>query len=308
MKHKLVIVLFLFSLFVAKAQEQNVKPSKDTIRNILFYPGFKSKFVDNRNIEIWFPPDYDKNSDKKYPVLYIHDGQNLFESEHSFSNQEWEVDEMMTKLIKENKIKEAIVVGIWNTPKRFREYQPNAIFDNLDKKNIPLRDALILEYNGVPLANSYLKFIVEELKPFVDTDFRTLKDKKNTFMMGSSMGGLISIYAIAEYPDIFGGVACLSTHFPISLKQNNPLIPLLSFAYLKRKLSPKKQNKIYFDYGTETLDSWYEPYQKQMDVIMENNGFIFGENWISKKFDGEEHSEISWRKRLDVPLLFLLGK
>lgn len=280
-------------VWIPNLPEDNRKTSKNVTGNVQFFPDFKSSYVDNRNVEIWIPVGYETNTGKKYPVLYMHDGQNLFEPGHSFTNQEWEVDETMTKLIAENKVKEAIVVGIWNTPKRFREYQPDKIFEGLRAADKAIRDSLDKEYGGTPLADAYLEFIVNELKPFVDRTFRTLPDKDNTYMMGSSMGGLISIYAIAEYPQVFGGVACLSTHFPISLRHNNPKIPTLSFAYLQHKLSPNLQSKIYFDYGTETLDAWYEPYQKQMDTVMTIRGFTKGKNWETLKFAGEEHSEIS---------------
>jgi predicted alpha/beta superfamily hydrolase len=275
---------------------------------IVNYPDFKSKYVDPRNVDIWLPESYRTSPDKKYPVLYMHDGQVLFLPGRGLSGQEWEVDEMMTKLIREGKIREAIVVGIWNTGKRFREYQPNGPFEKLTALSKGLRDSLDAEYHGGSLADEYLKFVVEELKPFVDHNFRTLTDKKNTCMMGSSMGGLITIYAEARYPEVFGAVACLSTHFPISLKKNNPEIPSLVINYLKSSLPNGKKNRIYFDYGTETLDSWYEPYQKQMDLVMKSKGFVQGKNWETRKFEGAEHSEVAWRKRLDVPLVFLLGK
>ena len=170
-----------------------------------------------------------------------------------------------------------------------------------------LRDSLDVEYHGRPLAEEYLKFVVDELKPFVDQNFRTLTDKKNTCMMGSSMGGLITIYAKARYPEVFGAVACLSTHFLISFK-NNPEIPSLVINYLKSSLPNGKNDRIYFDFGTGTLDAWYEPYQKEMDLVMKSIGFVQGKNWETRKFEGAEHSEVAWRKRLDVPLVFLLGK
>jgi predicted alpha/beta superfamily hydrolase len=270
------------------------------------YPNFKSKFVEPRNVDIWFPPSYDDSITKKYPVLYMHDGQNLFEPGHSFTNQEWEVDETMTKLIEEEKIREAVVVGIWNTDKRFREYQPDKPFQNLSSEEIRIRINLDSEYNGGALGDNYLKFIVEELKPFVDRNLNTLPDKENTFMMGSSMGGIISIYAITEYPDVFGAVACLSTHYPLILG-NNPDVPPILIRYLKSHLPRPGNHKIYFDHGTETMDVWYEPYQKQMDTVMEEIGYTKGLNWITNKFEGAEHSEIAWRKRLDIPLTFLLG-
>ena len=267
---------------------------------------FQSEFIDPRNIDVWFPPDYNESGAKKYPVLYMHDGQSLFEPGHTFSDQEWGVDEMMTKLVEENRIRKTIVVGIWNTEKRFREYQPGKPFFNLSAEEIGIRTNLDKEYAGGPLGDQYLKFIIDELKPFVDRNIRTLPDRENTFMMGSSMGGIISIFAITEYPNVFSGVACLSTHYPLILG-NNPDIPPILIRYLKSHLPRPGNHKIYFDYGTETHDAWYEPYQNQMDSTMEEIGYTRVVNWVTNQFNGAEHSEVAWRKRLDIPLTFLLG-
>ena len=114
------------------------------------------------------------------------------------------------------------------------------------------------------------------------------------------MGGLMSLYAISQYPEIFGGAACLSTHFPLG--------DGVMIEYMKTNLPAPKTHKIYFDYGTETLDAEYEPFQKQADALMKKKKYKSGVNWMTKKFSGEEHSEKSWRKRVDIPLVFLLGK
>jgi len=169
-----------------------------------------------------------------------------------------------------------------------------------------IRERLDETYDGGALGDQYLKFIVEELKPIVDSNFDTLPDKANTFMLGSSMGGIISIYAMAEYPKVFGGVACLSTHFPLILGDDSAVPPIF-IRYLKEHLPRPGSHKIYFDYGTETMDAWYEPYQKQMDTAMKEIGYTEGANWITKKFEGAEHSEVAWRQRLSIPLTFLLG-
>lgn len=239
--------------------------------------------------------------------MYMHDGQNLFVPGHSFTNQEWEVDEMMTKLIKENRIRDAVVVGIWNTDKRFREYQPGKPFHNLSSGEKSIRELLDEVYEGGALGDQYLKFIVEELKPFVDQNLNTLSDRANTFMLGSSMGGIISIYAIAEYPEVFGSVACLSSHFPLVLR-DNPNVPPILIRYLKSHLPKPGNHKIYFDHGTETMDSWYEPYQERMDFVMEEIGYTKSVDWVTNRYEGAEHSEVAWRQRLDVPLTFLLGR
>ncbi len=304
MKKILLVLLPLCFVFIYSCKEQNKTSSTTGI--IKKIPNFKSKYVDQRNVDIWLPPSYDTEGLKKYPVLYMHDGQVLFETGRGFTGEEWEVDEMMTQLIKEKKIRETIVVGIWNTPKRFLEYAPEKPFlDLLPEEQIPT-DEMKTEY-GVPLSDNYLKFIAEDLKPYIDANYKTLSNRENTFMLGSSMGGLITIYALAEYPNVFSDVACLSTHFPISIKKNNPIISNIIIRWLKANLPKREGHKVYFDYGTKTLDAWYEPHQLRMDSVMQDLGYERGVNWVTKKFEGTEHSEVAWRERLDIPLVFLLG-
>ena len=149
-------------------------------------------------------------------------------------------------------------------------------------------------------SDEYLKFIVTELKPFIDANYATAANLSNTFIIGSSMGGLISLYAASEYPEVFGGAGCVSTHFPLGEG--------VILEYMKKHLPSPKNHKIYFDYGTETLDAQYEPYQTEADKIMKKKGYKKDKNWITRKFPGEEHSEKSWRKRVDVPITFFLGK
>lgn len=120
------------------------------------------------------------------------------------------------------------------------------------------------------------------------------------------MGGLISLYAICEYPSVFGGAACLSTHWLGATLENNTEFREAYKAYLDLKLPKLKDAKIYFDYGTTTLDALYEPHQKVMDALMVSKGFT-AKNWITKKFEVHDHSEKSWAKRLDIPIVFLLG-
>jgi enterochelin esterase-like enzyme len=113
------------------------------------------------------------------------------------------------------------------------------------------------------------------------------------------MGALISAYAMAEYPETFGGAACISTHWPAG---DGAVID-----YLAKHLPAPGAHKFYFDYGTETLDASYEPFQQRMDAVMKSAGYTEGRDWVTQKFPGAEHSEKSWRQRVEVPLQFLLG-
>lgn len=118
--------------------------------------------------------------------------------------------------------------------------------------------------------------------------------------MGSSMGGLASCYALTQYPEIFGGGGCISTHFPLG---DGFLVD-----YYGAELPKAGTHKIYFDFGTETLDAGYEPFQRKMDQQLEQKlGYQFGEDYLTLKFEGHEHSETAWKKRVELPLRFLLG-
>jgi len=152
---------------------------------------------------------------------------------------------------------------------------------------------------GDIVSDRYLAFLVDELKPFIDAGYRTLPGRADTIVMGSSMGGLISQYAMSKHPDVFGGAGCLSTHWPAG-----DGIALDDFA---AHLPDPATHRYWFDYGTQTLDADYEPYQQRADEILRKAGYVAGQNWITRKFAGAEHSETAWRVRVHQPLEFLLG-
>jgi enterochelin esterase-like enzyme len=306
MKNLFLLLLFLFPL-MTKAQLLP-KVSSGTIERI---EDFKSKFIDNRMIDIWLPKNY--STDKKYAVLYMQDGQMLFDPTTTWNKQAWEVDAVATKLINENKIKETIIVGIWNGGKvRHATYFPQKPFENLSQENKELVTKKLQEKGRttdtfIPNSDNYLKFIVQELKPYIDKKYSVYTNQENTFVAGSSMGGLISMYAICEYPEVFGGAICMSTHWPGTFEtQNNP-IPDAFFEYLENNLPNPKNHKFYFDCGDQTLDAMYPEIQKKVDAIMTKKGFS-EKNWQTKYFPGKDHSEKSWNERLHFPLEFLLKK
>ncbi len=302
MKISLVVTLLFSGLIYCQMP-------KVTSGKIEHFDNFKSSFVDARNIDVWLPNGY--SEEEKHAVIYMHDGQMLFDDNITWNKQAWEVDETAGKLNAEGKTKKFIVVGIWNNgQKRHFEYFPQKAFRKLSaeekefvSKSLKLKERINDTFN--PISDSYLKFIVTELKPFIDIHFSTLKDKDNTFIAGSSMGGLISLYAICEYPDVFGSAACLSTHWTgIFQLEDNP-VPAAFFDYMKTYLPDPRTHRIYFDYGDQTLDSLYPTLQKQVDIIMTEKGFT-NKNWITKFFPGKDHSEKSWAEHLSIPLEFLL--
>jgi predicted alpha/beta superfamily hydrolase len=263
------------------------------------HPGFASHYVAPRNVEVWLPPSYQETTSRSFPVVYMHDGQNLFDPKTSFLGVDWGIAEAIACLSAAKRGREAIVVGIWNTSKRVLEYMPQRPFEMSLEARMKARLRLGRWVFGRPLSDNYLKFILAEVKPFIDERYRTLSDREHTFIMGSSMGGLVSLYAVCEYPHVFAGAGCLSTHWPA--------VRGVIVDYLARVLPEAGNHKLYFDYGTRTLDARYEVYQEQVDRVMRTKGYQKGEDWITLKFEGAEHGERAWRERVHIPLEFLLG-
>lgn len=284
-----------------------MNPTQKIEGNIKRIEKFPSKFVTPRNVDIWFPKDFDNT--KTYSVLYMQDGQMLFDADKTWNGQEWGVDEHMSLLLNDSKLKETIVVGIWNVySERNANYFPQKVFEALDKENKEALQRMAKKKNQETFVNSdnYLKFIVSELKPYIDITFPTKTSPEDTAIMGSSRGALISLYAICEYPEVFGAAACLSTHWigTYSNAESNQ-IPYVIFDYLMDNLPSPKNHKIYFDYGTQTLDALYLPYQDLVTTALEYKSYD-DESMVNLKFDGHEHAEKFWYKRLATPLTFLL--
>ena len=275
-------------------------PKSGTIEH---HQDIPSEYFPPRPVEVWLPEGYDPASEIRYPVLYMHDGQFLFHHGRTpFTEKEWlwDVDIAMARLIESGEIRPAIVVAAWanlEKPNRQLEYMPQKPINDEVRKAMIARESELAGKKVV--SDNYLKFLVSELKPFIDKTYRTQPDRENTFISGSSMGGMISAYAIAEYPEIFGGAACLSTDW---VTGGEAMID-----WYNDHWPDTGKHRIYFDHGTETLDADYEPYQKRMDEVVRSKGFQSGMDWVTRKFDGADHSPRAWRERFQIPLIFLLG-
>jgi len=257
-------------------------------------PSFRSEKVLRRNVSVWRPPVSEDVPPLPTGVVYMHDGQNLFNPKTAFIGIDWGVGKTMSRLVSEQIVPPAMVVGVWNTAERLAEYFPQRAFDTVTDET--LREQLVQKY-GEPAGDSYLDFLVEELKPFVDRRYPVLKGPRYTHVMGSSMGGLISLYALCRYPDVFGAAACLSTHFPHQidffldwLRENLPL-----------------NRRLYFDYGTTGGDEGIEARQMRVNEVLAEKGYVEGENLVVRRFEGADHSERAWRARVHMPLRFLLA-
>ena len=305
----LLLTSFLFFSLVSNSQETLPKVGSGKIERI---ESFQSKYVTPRNVDVWLPENY--SPDRKYPVLYMHDGQMLYDAESAWNKQAWDIDEVATGLFASNRIEEFIVVGIWNGGStRHPDYYPQKPFENLtqveqDTITAQLQRSFVpISRSFDPRSDNYLKFLVDELKPYIDEKYAVLTDRSNTYTAGSSMGGLISIYAICEYPELFGGAACLSSHWLGTFTPDNNPAPGSFLAYLSKNLPDPENHRIYFDCGDEGLDQYYPEIQKKVDELMTEHGYD-SSNWMTRYFPGENHSENAWKKRLDIPLEFLFEK
>lgn len=279
-------------------------PKQGSYGSIEHIEQFESDYIKARNVDVWLPPGYD--SSKSYPVIYMHDGQNLFNPETSYAGTSWEVDVVLAELIENGSIPACLVVGIWNTENRTIEYTPAKPFNLLSED---LREAFRKQdrMTDAPRSDAYLKFVVTELKPYIDSVYSSLPEPEHTSICGSSMGGLISLYALAEYPETFGNAACVSTHWPLGLLEDGDHFTNACITYLQGKVSSFHNSRLYFDYGTETLDAWYESHQVQIDSIFREMP-LNNHQYQSTKYEGGRHNELAWQKRFDDIAIFLLAK
>lgn len=230
-----------------------------------------SNGIQSRDIIVWLPPSYKKNKEETYPVLYMHDGQNLFDPKTAYIGIDWRVDETVTKLIKAEKINEIIIVGIYNSPDRVDEYS------NTDRGKL------------------YSRFIIDDLKTYIDKNFRTKADRKNTAIMGSSMGGLISFLMAWNRPDVFSMAGCLSSSFYYQLDYAVNLV--------KSYEGQKKPIKFYIDHGEDGIGGG-----QRMFVALSNKGYVVGTDLDYYYDTGAQHTENAWAERLHRSLIFFFGK
>lgn len=267
------------------------------------YEKLQSAFVGSRNVDVWLPIDYQSNGSVKYAVLYVHDGQNLFYPGVSFSGAEWGLDEVMDSLSRVGLIRKTIVVGIWNTPKRLLEYTPEnkVLFKDSTKVN-----QVKWDLKPMALSNAYLQFIFEELKPMIDSQYATKADMKSTFMMGANLGGLISLSALCKYPDQLKGIAGIAMQWPSIFQEKNEAEVQAYIDYYLHYLPNPALHKIYFDVDGSARNAWNMRQQSYMDEHCFANAYHSAKSFLSLVFADNLKQESEWRKRLAIPILFML--
>lgn len=294
MKFLTVIVLLSLLAGCFNQVDHTVRPQIDHVAP------FYSAQVMPRNVDIWLPRQYNSGVQQRFPVIYMHDGQNLFEHENADLGIAWDIDRIAQRMMDKKQIKPAIIVAIWSSPKREQEYFPDCVtFSNSD------------ETPATCVGGDYLRFIVNELKPYVDKHYRTLPEQQNTMIAGSALGALVSLYAVTEYPDVFGRIAGVSVQWPALLHHSETASVEALTTYLEYKLPAAGEHGFYFDIVTfdifTSAPRMDKLYKTSVARVLQEKGYVQGRDWVSRKVPGSVYSQNPWNLRADAMLEFLIG-
>ncbi len=265
-------------LFWTKAGRQRVNHGQIT-GTVRYHRGLKGAGIQDRDLVVWLPPGYETDKTRRYTVIYMHDGQNIFDPVTSAFGVDWSIDETADNLIKTKSIDPVIVVGIYNTSDRMKEYTPG------DK------------------GTAYMDFVVKTVKPLIDSIYRTQPDRKHTIVGGSSAGGIISFMLVWEHPDVFSKAICMSPAFK-SLSLGG-----WDYARVVQTSNGKKKDVFfYIDNGGIGLDSQLQPGIDEMLTTLKAKGYKEGKDFVFVRDPGAKHFEADWAKRFPNALMLVLGR
>ena len=245
------------------------------------HPQFHSAFLDHdRDVLVWTPPGYDAGDDRRYPVLYMQDGQNLFEPDTAFlKGEHWRVGETATRLIAEGTITPLIIVGVYNTgDARLEEYTPT-------------RDTKL----GGGLADEYARMLIDDVKPLIDRTYRTLPEGRHTGIAGSSLGGLVLLHVALTHPAVFSRVAALS---PSVWWDRKVILQTI------RQSRSKPPLRLWVDMGTAEGQRGLDD-ARLLKAALVGLGFSENTDLRYAEYEGATHSELAWADRVGPMLEWL---
>jgi predicted alpha/beta superfamily hydrolase len=261
-------------------------PPQSRTTTVHAHPAFPSRIVAPRDVWVYLPSGYERERSRRYPVLYLQDGQNIFDA--ASMGMEWHFDETAEALIQAGRIEPLIVVAVANTHARRDEYTPTAV---------ELKRSAGTLSKGGGKANLYGRFLIEELMPFIDRTYRTRRDAASTAVGGSSLGGLVSVWLGLEHPEVFGNVLAVS-----------PTVWWDYFVILKKvaALPRKAPVRFWVDIGTLEGDNAVSGARRLRDALIAK-GWEPGTDLEYMEQEGGRHDEISWASRVEGMLSFLYG-
>jgi predicted alpha/beta superfamily hydrolase len=282
-------------LFLREAAQTVTRPfnsapdpvEKSRTGTLRAHPDFPSRLLAPRDVQVYLPPGYEREKSRRYPVLYLHDGQNIFDS--ASMGMEWQFDETAEALIRAGRIEPLIVVAVANTDARRDEYTPTSVERTRSDGSVD---------KGGGKANLYGRFLIEELKPFIDRTYRTRRDASSTAVGGASLGGLVSVWLALEHPRVFGNVLAVS-----------PTVWWDGFVILGKiaALPRRTPARFWIDIGTLEGADAVSGARRLRDALLEK-GWKAGTDLEYFEQEGGQHDEISWASRVEGMLSFLYGK
>ncbi|MCS6864407.1 MAG: alpha/beta hydrolase-fold protein [Gemmataceae bacterium] len=256
----------------------------------VYHDDFPSQFVrQRRRLIVWLPPGYAAEPQRRFPVFYLHDGQNLFDAATAFAGIPWGVDESSEQLIRAGRVEPVILVGISNTPDRLNEYGPRRCGSGR-------RDDFSRDYG---------RFVVEEVKPFIDTHYRTLREPEQTAVGGASMGGLIALHLCQWYPKVFG--MCMAMSPSLWWDREYLLRTLWVWPHWLQRC------RIWLDVGTQenatpVASQWTVRRTRRLARLLAQYGLTEGQHFRYVEVPGAGHHEAAWGARFPQVLSFFWGR
>jgi len=244
-----------------------------------YHRGIKGAGLQDRDVIVWLPPGHEENPTVRYPVLYMQDGQNVFDPATSSFGVDWQIDESLDSMIRAGKIAPLIVVGIYNTADRTYEYTPGE------------------------KGTAYMNLVAQTIKPLIDKTYRTLPDRANTFVGGSSAGGIISFMTVWTYPEIFSKAMCMSPAF----KTPDGFEYKFDFVKVVKESKPRKNVTFYLDNGGVGLEAELQPGIDEMIQALREKGYEFEKQFVMKKDATASHNEAAWAERFPSAIQWLIS-
>jgi len=231
--------------------------------------------IAGRDLIVWLPPSYESDPGREYPLLLMHDGQNIFDPSTSAFGVDWQIDEAADSLMRSGRIPEVIIAGLYNSRARSKEYTPG------------------------DTGTAFMKYIVDEVIPLLKKEFRVKEGRENLYTGGSSAGGTISFMLVWNYPELFSGAMCFSPAFKIG--------SLDVVKYPQNHDGPEKGLRFYFDNGGAGLEARLQPGLDEMIKELNRIGYTEGRDYIVVIDKEAEHNEPAWAKRIPAALLWFLS-